>query len=389
MTTQAEAASPTLERGALLPLASQLAQWIGARIQAGALAGGARLPSVRDAARRHGLAPSTVVAAYDQLQAQGLVEARAQRGFFVRGGDAVATPRISAPARRDPPLDAAALVRSMFEHGRPQSERAPSPGIGTLPADWLDLPLLHGALRRAMAEDTRDPQSLRYADPAGDARLRAALSTRLATLGIGADASQVVTTVGATTALDLVSQRCCSRATAVLVDEPGWAGGVRAPHADGRAPAAGAARRRRATRRWRVPWKRLLRRASRALYVTVSVLHNPTGARSRRPPRTRCCKLAEAHDLTIVEDDTYAWLAPRTRRGWPQLDGSCSARLHQRLLQDPDAAVARGLPGRVARAGRTRDRHQAAGHADGAGPDRARAGDGAWTRGCCAAMPSA
>jgi DNA-binding transcriptional regulator YhcF (GntR family) len=165
MTTQAEAASPTLERGALLPLASQLAQWIGARIQAGALAGGARLPSVRDAARRHGLAPSTVVAAYDQLQAQGLVEARAQRGFFVRGGDAVATPRISAPARRDPPLDAAALVRSMFEHGRPQSERAPSPGMGTLPEDWLDLPLLQRALRRAMARTRPTRRACAMATP--------------------------------------------------------------------------------------------------------------------------------------------------------------------------------------------------------------------------------
>ena len=32
--------------------------------------------------------------------------------------------------------------------------------------------------------------------------------------------------------------------------------------------------------------------------------------RCRWPRRTSCCKLAEAHDLTIVEDDTYAWLAP-------------------------------------------------------------------------------
>jgi DNA-binding transcriptional MocR family regulator len=310
MTTQAEAASPTLERGALLPLASQLAQWIGARIQAGALAGGARLPSVRDAARRHGLAPSTVVAAYDQLQAQGLVEARAQRGFFVRGGDAVATPRISAPARRDPPLDAAALVRSMFEHGRPQSERAPSPGIGTLPADWLDLPLLHGALRRAMAEDTRDPQSLRYADPAGDARLRAALSTRLATLGIGADASQVVTTVGATAALDLVSNLLLAPGDSVLVDEPGWPVefarlaqmGVKCvpvPRAaDG-------------------PDRAAMRHALETLqgadkpraYITVSVLHNPTGGSITLAAAHEVLKLAEAHDLTIVEDDTYAWLA--------------------------------------------------------------------------------
>ena len=54
------------------------------RIQRGALAPGVRLPSVREGARQHGVSPSTVVAAYDRLQAQGLVEARRQRGFFVR-----------------------------------------------------------------------------------------------------------------------------------------------------------------------------------------------------------------------------------------------------------------------------------------------------------------
>ena len=65
MATQPDDLAP-LERGALSTLAEQLAQWFSARIHARALAAGARLPSVRDAARRHGLAPSTVVAAYDQ-----------------------------------------------------------------------------------------------------------------------------------------------------------------------------------------------------------------------------------------------------------------------------------------------------------------------------------
>ena len=53
-------------------LAAHYAQRIGAR----QLQPGARLPSVRDCARAHGVSPSTVVAAYDRLQAQGLIEAR-------------------------------------------------------------------------------------------------------------------------------------------------------------------------------------------------------------------------------------------------------------------------------------------------------------------------
>ena len=65
-------------------LAEQLATRFAERIEQRLLAPGSRLPSVRDCARRHGVSPSTVVGAYDLLQARGLVLARPQRGFFVR-----------------------------------------------------------------------------------------------------------------------------------------------------------------------------------------------------------------------------------------------------------------------------------------------------------------
>lgn len=299
--------APALARGALATLGEQLAAWYAQRIRDHAMAAGARLPSVRAAARRHGLSPSTVVAAYDLLQAQGLVEARAQRGFFVR--ESMPGPaRPQAPARPAPPLDAATLVRCMFEH---QGGRAPSPGIGTLPADWLDLPLLHGALRRAMAEDQRDPASLRYGDPAGDARLRTALARRLADFGIAAEAGQIVTTVGATAALDLVSRLLLAPGDSVLVDEPGWPVefarlaqmGVKCVPVPRAADGPDRTVLRRLLEGWQGPDK------PRAL-ITVSVLHNPTGSSLTLAAAHELLKLAEAHALTLVEDDTYAWLAP-------------------------------------------------------------------------------
>ena len=301
---------PALDRGALASLAEQLATFYAERIRAGALGAGARLPSVREAARRHELAPSTVVAAYDLLQAQGLAEARRQRGFFVR---AVA-PVIAGSLRRDkglrstPPHDVAALMRGMFEHPR---GRSPSPGTGTLPPDWLDLPLLHAAMRRALADDVRDRASLRYGEPAGDARLRAALSLRLGQLGIAAAPQQIVTSAGATQALDIVSRLLLAPGDTVLVDEPGWAVEFARLTQMGVNLAAvprGAAGPDLAAMR------RLLDGSAGAakprVYITVSVLHNPTGAMLPLAAAHELLKLAEAHDLTIVEDDTYAWLAP-------------------------------------------------------------------------------
>jgi len=326
--------SAPLARAAQAGLAEQLAGRFAERIRQRLLGPGTRLPSVRECAARHGVSPSTVVGAYDLLQAQGLVQARPQRGFFVRpmgalpaGGGAApaeepaAAPRVaSAPADPDaprlppPPVDATALIRGMF---RPRRGAPPAPGLGTLPESWLDAGLLQRALRRATSAAAAEGW-LSYGDPAGDPRLRQALVQRLADVGIAAAPSQVVTTVGASHALDLVARMLLAPGDAVLVDEPGWAiefarlarlGLKLLPVPRG---AEG-------------PDLQVLKALAEAhrprLYVTVSVLHNPTGASLAPAAAHRLLQLAEALDFLIVEDDTYAWLAPAHATRVAQLDG--------------------------------------------------------------------
>ena len=93
-------AATALSRQADTTLTDQLAARFSERIRQRLLAPGARLPSVRECALRHEVSPSTVVAAYDQLLAQGLVEARRQRGFYVRGAAPEArTDPVASPAR--------------------------------------------------------------------------------------------------------------------------------------------------------------------------------------------------------------------------------------------------------------------------------------------------
>lgn len=303
-------AGALVSRAAGATLAEQLALHLAERIQQRLLAPGARLPSVRDCAQRQGVSPSTVVDAYDLLQARGLVQARPQRGFFVR--EPLAAP--AAPARRSgppsAPVDATALIRSMFQ----AQGGLPAPGMGTLPEAWLDAGVLQRALRRVCA----DPEGwLSYGEPAGDASLRAALARRLADLGVRALPSQIVTTVGATHALDLISRTLLQPGDAVLVDEPGWA-------------VEYARLARMGMRLLPVPrgpegpdlavLEALLREHRPRLYVTVSVLHNPTGTSLSPAAAHQVLRLAEAHDLTIVEDDTYSWLAPPHATRLAQLD---------------------------------------------------------------------
>ncbi|MGA0612153.1 PLP-dependent aminotransferase family protein [Caldimonas sp. KR1-144] len=309
-----------LTRDAGRTLTEQLALRYADRIRQRLLAPGARLPSVRECARHHGVSPHTVVAAYDQLLAQGLIEARQQRGYFVRTPAAAAAPRPGAVADVSPaerlaaPLNAAALIRGMFHR---ESAR-PAPGLGALPPDWLDLPALAAALRRVSLGDRLAPLALQYGEPAGDMRLRAALSVRLAEVGIAAPPAQIVTTVGATHAVDVVSRTLLAPGDAVLVDEPGWAvefarlermgmrilpvpRGIDGPDLEAMRALVAAHRPR--------------------LYITVSVLHNPTGLSLAAAHAHQVLRLAEQADFHIVEDDTYTWLASAHSPRLSALDG--------------------------------------------------------------------
>ena len=73
---------PRLDRGAREPLARQLADRILEGIESGALAAGDALPSTRRMADWVGVSRFTVERAYDELWAQGYVEARS--GSYTR-----------------------------------------------------------------------------------------------------------------------------------------------------------------------------------------------------------------------------------------------------------------------------------------------------------------
>jgi DNA-binding FadR family transcriptional regulator len=71
-----------LDRGAPEAIYRQLADQLARAIRRGAF-DGARLPSTRDLAPLLGVSRNTVLAAYDELVALGLVEARAGSGMRV------------------------------------------------------------------------------------------------------------------------------------------------------------------------------------------------------------------------------------------------------------------------------------------------------------------
>lgn len=324
-----------LQRSPTQTLTEQLAERFGARIRDRLLAPGTRLPSVRQCAAQQGVSPSTVVAAYDQLLAQGLVEARAQRGFFVRdlapkrppasarksqaAIDSIAITDAAEARRRNAPISAATLMRGMFAGGTGR----PQPGMGVLPPDWLAGDFMAAALRQAARGDGLREATVAYGDPQGDPLLRRVLSARLGEQGIAATPAQIVTTVGATQALDIVSRTLLKPGDTVLVEEPGWSVEFARLGALGmrmlpvpRGPDG--------------PDLAVMARYCEAhagtpqaprLFVSVSVLHNPTGYSLSPASAHRLLQLAQRHDFHVVEDDTYHHLAPEHATRLAQLDG--------------------------------------------------------------------
>lgn len=305
-----------LMKSATQSLTEQLADRYAERIRQRLLAPGARLPSVRECARLHGVSPSTVVAAYDLLLAQGLVEARKQRGFFVREAAASrgdARGPATSPASIGP-INATALIRGMFH----RVSDKPQPGMGAFPPDWLESEFMPAAVRRVVATRALNDASLHYGEPMGDHGLRRVLAQKLATINVNAGTDQIITTVGATHALDIVSRTLLRPGDPVLVEEPGWsvefarltALGMRVLPVP-RGPEG--------------PDLAVMERLAEAhrpkLFVSVSVLHNPTGYSLSPGSAHRLLQLAQRFGFHIVEDDTYGHIAPEHATRLCALDG--------------------------------------------------------------------
>ena len=82
--------TPTLSHESEVPLYRQLYEHIALRIRSGELARGERLPATRELAGLLGLNRTTISAAYDVLETEGLIAGQVGRGSFVTG--------IAAPA---------------------------------------------------------------------------------------------------------------------------------------------------------------------------------------------------------------------------------------------------------------------------------------------------
>lgn len=287
------------------PVYRQIADAVAAAVRDGRLSGGDRLPPTRDLARDLGVNRNTVVAAYEDLTASGIVTGHTGRGTFVvpiepDGGEASSTDRgagaWSLPFSRA--VDGPGVERLMTVYRSTLSSEGIS-FAGAYPAPDL-LPV--DAFRRAMIAvlDERPERVLSYGPTAGDPELRETLAGDLRRRGSSVDPADVLVTGGAQQGLELIFRTLLDRGDVALVEDPTYTGalsvlgsvGARVvglpADADGLLPDALEA----ALERYR----------PRLLYLQPT-FQNPTTRETSVERRLAIVDLARRHRCPLIEDD--------------------------------------------------------------------------------------
>src|SRR5690606_12428654 len=179
------------------------------------------------------------------------------------------------------------------------------PGSSLLPPAWLGTARLERALR-AVARDGAE-QLLAYGSPLGYLPLRQQIGQELAELGIGADADQIITTLGTTGGIDLVGRSLLRGGDAVAVEEPSqWLRYARFHSLGVRIFSV--------ARRSDVPdlvaIEHVLQTHRPRLFLIASALHDPTGTILSAARAYQLLQVAERYDVTLVEYDAMFGLAP-------------------------------------------------------------------------------
>tara|TARA_R110002126_G_scaffold201238_1_gene348702 strand:- start:4874 stop:6331 length:1458 start_codon:yes stop_codon:yes gene_type:complete len=204
----------SIDRKSDIPVFAQIYDAIRRMIVSGALEGGQSLPPSRPFATDLGVSRSTIMAAYEQLVAEGYAEGRHGSGLYVRPIGEVELPSDQVPVKRPAPV--------------PSSKSSPTARLGwpLLYPGVPDMRLFpYRPFARCVARVARaSPQSLVMSfDPFGDWSLREAIAAHVAEWrGIQTSAGQVMITAGSTDALEICIRTLMQRGDRIALEDPGY-----------------------------------------------------------------------------------------------------------------------------------------------------------------------
>ena len=278
------------------PLYRQLYLQIRGMIESQQLPRGGRLPATRELAGQLGLNRTTVSAAYELLESDGLITGHVGRGSFVAGG--------GNTGGRVP-------WRDILESPAPISPAAPTStpiaGFSSSRPSELLFPLEEFRSTCTEVIESPDAQTiLQLGSPSGYPPLRRYLIEVSRAEGVLRDSDDLLITSGCQQAFDLLQHTLVRKGETVLLEDPVYLG-VR--HVFERAGA----------RLIGVPvgadgidleaLERIVAREHPRLLAVTSNFQNPTGATLPLASRKTLLRIAQQAGVIVIENDIYGALS--------------------------------------------------------------------------------
>jgi len=297
---------PQLDRNSIVPLYRQIYESLRESILAGTLPESTRLPPERSLAERLNINRSTVVHAYRELVADGLIEQKVGSGSRV-----VPQLRQGQPDRSAavpwwvtlPPWRVGEFPTILGELAAKQEAGRISFVQGVAP----DEPSPLGELAKSFSRVASDPRFiLSYGDSEGYEPLRAAIAKRMELRGAQTRAKDVIVLTGSTQGIMVVAQSLAEPGDEIIVEVPSYPGALQIFQICGlRAIAVPVDE-----DGMRVDHVEAILRTRRPRFIyTMPSLHNPTNVTMNADRRERLVTLARRSGVPIVEDDPYGELA--------------------------------------------------------------------------------
>jgi GntR family transcriptional regulator / MocR family aminotransferase len=282
------------------PLYGQLYAWFHRAIISGQLSPGQRLPSTRELAAELGVSRVPVLQAFDQLKAEGYLQARVGSGTRVSRAIPPHSVGKSAPAAAPTLTGGARSIAAAATH---EPQRVP--WLRVTGAFRLHVPALDhfpiGVWSRLVARHARARSGdvMAYGSWSGYAPFCSALARYLRTVrGVRCEAQQVMVVSGSQQALFLCARVLANPGDAVWVEEPGYSG------ARGAFAAAGLRLVPVAVDSQGLDVRQGMRRSPTARVAYVTPSHQfPLGATMSAARRTQLLGWAARAGAWIIEDD--------------------------------------------------------------------------------------
>jgi GntR family transcriptional regulator/MocR family aminotransferase len=224
-----------LDEKSALPLYRQIYEAIRHAILSGNLHPTTALPATRQLAKQLGVSRMTIINAYDQLFAEGYLEAKMGAGTFVAAHLPEEFLQTTGFERREHQETPSTRKIKFTDYGRNLAQH--SNGILLRNGATKILPFQHGVAateefpfgdwsKIAQKWQKKPPAAiLSYGDSVGFQPLREAIAAHLASArGVRCKTEQIIITSGTQQALDLIGRIFLTKGTDVYLEDPGYLG---------------------------------------------------------------------------------------------------------------------------------------------------------------------